>query len=129
MADIALKQLRIQNLKEVLESARFEGNASAMAREWGVQPSYINDVIKGTKSFGEKAARKAEQKLRLPAGSLDLNRLDSILEAEKWPFTSFDEARFVSLTPADKLRVEGAALGALIEIELRQNAENRKKQR
>ena len=46
-------------------------NASAFARDVNKNQSYIADLLRGKKSFGEKAARDLEIRAKMPDGYLD----------------------------------------------------------
>ena len=50
---------------------KFEGNATAFAASVGKKQSYIADLLRGEKSFGEKAARAIEVAAKMPYGHLD----------------------------------------------------------
>jgi hypothetical protein len=65
--------IRIENLR-TLCSQRSWGPTD-LARELGNRSSYWSDVLRGTKSFGEKASHAAEDKLGLPRGALDQSDL------------------------------------------------------
>jgi hypothetical protein len=64
MSDDSL--IRLENLKSLKLTAR------ELSEKVGGRISYWNDMLSGNKSFGEKIARKIEEKLGLPRGSLDL---------------------------------------------------------
>lgn len=63
MADDAL--IRLENLRQLRLSA------SELSARVGGRYTYWRDLLGGKKSFGEKIARKIEDKLGLPRGSLD----------------------------------------------------------
>lgn len=68
------KQIRRANLTRFV-TLRLNGNKSELTRMLGNEsPSYVNDLLseKSGKSFGEKAARRIEQKVGLLAGQLDI---------------------------------------------------------
>lgn len=48
-----------------------DGNASKFAGDIGKKQSYVADLLRGEKSFGEKAARNIESLAKMPAGYLD----------------------------------------------------------
>jgi hypothetical protein len=68
-------ETRRLNLRRVIDD-RFGGNLSAFARALDPpkSPSYVSDLLRPTagKSFGEKAARRAERAAGLIAGQLDI---------------------------------------------------------
>lgn len=73
-ADMA--KIRRQNLSRLIERD-FRGNKSEIARaydEADPKPQYFSDLLRdgSGKSFGEKAARKIEEKTGLKAGQLDI---------------------------------------------------------
>lgn len=57
--------IRLENLK------RLKLDASALSNKVGSRTSYWHDLLAGKKSFGEKVARKIEEKLSLSRLSLD----------------------------------------------------------
>ena len=61
----ALKRIRIANLSRLAE---LNGSRSRLAEILGKAPQQINDMIRGTKSFGARIAREIEDKLDLPPG-------------------------------------------------------------
>ena len=63
-----LKDIRRENLKRFAVSV---GSKSKLADMLGKSPSQINDMIQGTKSFGDKIAREIEQRLNMLPGTLD----------------------------------------------------------
>lgn len=78
-----------------------------MARELGVSPQALSQLLSGTKPAGEKVARSMEQKLRLAPGWLDRNGGD-----ETGPgIAGLDDAvirlaqRIQELTPRDRAAV------------------------
>lgn len=69
-------KVRRQNLRNLIVRD-FGGNKSAIAREYNREnpkPSYFSDLVRDAsgKSFGEKAARKIEQRIGLLPGQLDI---------------------------------------------------------
>ena len=85
--------IRRNNLQKIREK-RFTSKAE-LARTLGRQPSQINDMLSGTKSFGDKIARDFEEKLKLPRGYLDepheLEKIPMRL-GKKIPVLSFVQA-------------------------------------
>lgn len=65
-----MKDSRLERLRAYLV-AECGGNKSELARRAGKKQSYISDLLAGRKSFGEKAARDLEAKLKKPPGWLD----------------------------------------------------------
>lgn len=63
MSDDAL--IRLQNLKAT------DLTPTVLAKRVGGRTSYWSDLLRGQKSFGEKVARKVEEKLGWPRGCLD----------------------------------------------------------
>lgn len=72
------------------------------------QPSYWSDVLRGRKSFGDKAAREVETALSMP---------QLHLEGATWPFDEVDQDRFERLSQRQKGRVEQALIEILEKIE------------
>lgn len=74
MRDMA--KIRRENLARLIERD-FDNNRSAIARAYdedNPKPQYFSDLLRegSGKSFGEKAARKIEEKTGLKAGQLDI---------------------------------------------------------
>lgn len=65
-----IKDTRRANLKAWIEK-NYEGNVSAFARAADLHQPRIAEILGGTKSFGEKYARKVETNAKMPAGHLD----------------------------------------------------------
>lgn len=75
---------RRMRLKQLL-SERYNGSSARLAEEADVSPSYLSRMLASSDSphvrnIGEKMARSLEEKLRLPAGTLDLPLSESHLE-------------------------------------------------
>ncbi|WP_296029532.1 LexA family transcriptional regulator [uncultured Alcanivorax sp.] len=47
------------------------GSQAKFARKFGLDASYISQILSGHRAFGEKSARNMEQKLGIPLGALD----------------------------------------------------------
>lgn len=80
-------KVRRQNLRNLI-ARDFGGNKSAIAREYdreNPKPSYFSDLVRDTsgKSFGEKAARKIEQRIGLLPGQLDIPNSPLIYEKSR----------------------------------------------
>jgi hypothetical protein len=67
---IAMQETRRGRLRAFL-NAECGGNNSELARRTKKKQSYISDLLRGSKSFGEKVAREMEARLGLDAGYLD----------------------------------------------------------
>lgn len=63
------KLIRVENLKALCEERSL--TAKDLERLVGGRDTYWHGMLAGTRSFGEKAARKIEEKLTLPRGWLD----------------------------------------------------------
>lgn len=79
-----IHDIRRMRLKQLL-GERFNGSSARLAEEADVSPSYLSRMLASSDSphvrnIGEKMARGLEEKLRLPAGTLDLPLSDSHLE-------------------------------------------------
>ena len=74
MSATALFELRRENLSKIIdhwiESKRFE-TGKAICEYFGLEPSYIAQLVNSKRQVGEKAARELEQKLRLEQHCLD----------------------------------------------------------
>lgn len=60
--------IRINRLREL--TGKFN-TVAEFSRHYGIEPSYISQIVNGHRSFGEKAARKMEKVLNLDAGYFD----------------------------------------------------------
>lgn len=67
---IAMQETRRVRLRAFLD-AECGGNKTELARRTKKKQSYISDLLRGSKSFGEKVAREMETRLGLDAGHLD----------------------------------------------------------
>ena len=70
-----LSEIRQINLKSLKESFK---NQRAFADAIDSSPGYVSQLIIGTGSFGEKAARKIERLLNLPTYWMDVSHDDAI---------------------------------------------------
>lgn len=69
LPDMDVRTIRVQRLKALVEKA---GGAAAFARAHdGVDATYISQLLHGHRSFGERAARRMEKLIGLPASALD----------------------------------------------------------
>lgn len=59
---------RVEALRNLV---REHGSQAQFARRYGLDASYISQILSGHRSFGEKSARNMEDKIGLPAGTLD----------------------------------------------------------
>lgn len=66
-----LKKTRISNLKSLIQRD-YAGNAAALGRDCKKLPQYINDLVGGRKSFGEKAVMGIEAGAGLLRGQLSI---------------------------------------------------------
>lgn len=64
-----IKAIRIRNLQQIMRQ-RAESTAE-FARTYGLDPSYLSQILNGHRGFGEKAARKMETQIGLQPGALD----------------------------------------------------------
>ena len=91
----ALKRIRIANLSRLAE---LNGSRSRLAEILGKAPQQINDMIRGTKSFGARIAREIEDKLDLPPGTLDTENAElgnpqvSTIRFKRIPILSYVQA-------------------------------------
>lgn len=90
-----LKRIRIANLSRLAE---LNGSRSRLAEILGKAPQQINDMIRGTKSFGARIAREIEDKLGLPPGTLDTENAElgnpqvSTIRFKRIPILSYVQA-------------------------------------
>lgn len=63
-----VQEIRVKNLQEMVEKA---GGNAAFARINKLDASYISQLLNGHRSFGEKAARSMEEKMKVATGLLD----------------------------------------------------------
>ena len=102
--------IRLKNLKSLRLSP------AALSAKVGGRNSYWNDMLSGKKSFGEKAARKIEEKLGLPRGSLDIEDGSTApAKAEEHPRISPEAmllAQLFDMLPTDDLIARATAHNA-----------------
>lgn len=66
--------IRLENLKILLKKLEQEKGLNSFAkigREYDLNPSYLSQLINGSRDLGERAARNIEQKIGLPVFYLD----------------------------------------------------------
>lgn len=95
-ADVSLKLVRIARLKKLQADSKLSGQE--FCDLIGCKPNQLSDLLHGRASFGEKVARKIEEKAGKPPGWLD--------ESPGWPF-AIDFERFDKLEPDQKKAIEG----------------------
>ena len=86
----------------------------------GGRYTYWRDLLTDPKkSFGEKIARKIEEKLGLPRGSLDIPAASLAQQATDpaWPLPNISPARLTVLTPNQRALLEGYMLSFLLRLE------------
>lgn len=67
--DMKEQNIRVENLKAMIAKS---GGIAVFARAHdGVDPTYISQLINGHRNFGERAARKMEERIGLERGALD----------------------------------------------------------
>jgi hypothetical protein len=97
--------------------------ATELSDRVGGRYTYWRDLLSGNKSFGEKIARKAEEKLGLPRGWLDKGGdLPSLAEKESVGGLSpaaYELARLFDLLPHDRIKrtvAYNAATEAILKV-------------
>lgn len=109
------KNRRLEKLRRLVEA---ENGPAKFARKYeGVDPTYVSQLLNGHRSFGEKAARKMEERLGLPQGEFDRED-DSALQPPAWPFKTIAFSRLMALSEPERIRVEGVLEGAISAIEI-----------
>lgn len=69
-----IQPTRIKNLRDYIDA---NGGAASISRKYPeVDPSYISQILTGKRGFGEKAARKMEERLSLPINYFDTPRTE-----------------------------------------------------
>lgn len=115
--------VRRRNLARLI-NRDFDGNKSGIARAYDPEnpkPQYFSDLIRpdSGKSFGEKAARKIEERTGLLPGQLDIPDSPLLLDESRRSRVK-DEIR-LALDDLDKDE-QREALAAIRKIQLRRNA-------
>lgn len=68
-----IQKTRIENLSDYIKA---HGGAANVARSHTeIDPSYISQILTGKRGFGEKAARKMEERLKLPYNYFDTQKI------------------------------------------------------
>lgn len=99
---------------------RLKIGARELSERVGGRYTYWRDLLTDPKkSFGEKAARKIEEKLELPRGSLDVPSASETPQEidPTWPLPNISRARLTGLTPNDRALLEGYMLSFLLRLE------------
>lgn len=103
------------NLTDIL-ARDFAGNQSALAKQIGRRPTYVNELIRGKRSFGEKIARAIERQLHLPPSALDFPTTQqgvrepaATYRREQWPFI-FEAGRYWNLSHEQRTHIEKLVL-------------------
>lgn len=91
-----------------LIKARYDDVPAKFARAAKKSPTQVNDMLAGTKPFGEKVARSIEAELRLPRYYFE--------NVFPWPF-DIDPARLAGLSDKQIGQIEGAIKTLLSEFE------------
>jgi phage repressor protein C with HTH and peptisase S24 domain len=68
---------RVRTLRRLVEA---EGKIVEFARKFDLDASYISQLLNGHRGFGERSARKIEQKMGLPEGYFDRTDMESNAE-------------------------------------------------
>ncbi|MFT0140748.1 hypothetical protein ACEK07_45985 [Alcanivoracaceae bacterium MT1] len=68
MKDSDIQKRRVAALKALVD--KYDSKAE-FARRYGLEPSYISQLLGGHRGFGEKSARNIESKVGLPEGFFD----------------------------------------------------------
>ena len=109
-----LKRIRKLRLRALIAEV---GGQNVLAQALDVEPNYISQLLKPGKSFGERIARKIEQRAGKPERWLDTETVVSIRPTE-WPF-SFDRALWDRLPLNQKREIEATfqklVLGASVQ--------------
>lgn len=64
-----ISKIRRENLRQLVD--QHKSNKAAFGRRYGVDPTYISQLLNKHRNFGEKAARNMEGKLKLKPFTLD----------------------------------------------------------
>lgn len=67
--DMTATEFRRAHLLALIDKS---GKAQDLAEKAGLSPSYISQLVSGNREIGHKTARKLEERLGLPFGSMDL---------------------------------------------------------
>jgi SOS-response transcriptional repressor LexA len=73
------QQRRINALRRLVNE---HGSQAEFARKFGLDASYISQILSGHRGFGERSARNFESKIGLPPGSLDKGRNHSFIRED-----------------------------------------------
>lgn len=65
-----IKDIRRDNLQFLIETVG-RGSQSAAASKLNLAPSFISQILSGTRNMGEKLARKIENEINLPLYAMD----------------------------------------------------------
>lgn len=124
MDNKALAETRRQNLIRYV-ATRFNGERSRLSRLIGYESdSYINDLLNPNsgKSFGEKAARKIEEKAGLLRGQLDVQDSPLWVDNRRWAEIQDSDVDISDLSKEELARVHAL----LIEIRSARKGKHRR---
>lgn len=102
--------VRLDNLKAL------KLTASDLSEKVGGRYTYWRDLLAGKKSFGEKIARKIEEKLELRRGQLDDSHNG---DDSSWPFELFPRQDWLLLDEKTRQEFENSIAGAIQRARLR----------
>lgn len=102
--------VRLDNLKAL------KLTASDLSEKVGGRYTYWRDLLAGKKSFGEKIARKIEEKLELRRGQLDDSHNG---DDSSWPFELFTRQDWLLLDEKTRQEFENSIAGAIQRARLR----------
>ena len=100
-----IQQVRIRVLQDWVAEI---GNQEAAAPILGVSPGYVSQLMNGYRPITEKTARKFEERLKKPIGSMDM--LMEGVKEERAAYSKDDIElmdKISQLSPADKARLSG----------------------
>lgn len=100
-----IEEVRLENYLALVRELRDEFGRTPLdveiAARTGLSSVYVHQLKKGKRaSIQSVAARKMEKCAGKPIGWLDTDR-------QLWPFPGIDPARFESLTPDQKIEIQG----------------------
>lgn len=75
-----IQEIRRLNLRRLMNASNFDSD-SAFCKEYGLDPSYISQILNHHRGYGEKAARAHERKIGLKEGTLD-RAINAVEEAK-----------------------------------------------
>ena len=113
------KDLRVKNLNLLISE---EESAAEFARKHNLDPTYISQLLKGHRAFGERSARNFEEKIGLPLRWFDIDHSEDAQENSPLNDSFVVQIPFIDISGKSPATTSSAVLKKTLEaINLKQN--------